>query len=102
MSFDYRENDDYGLSLEKERLDVTRTSLHFKFRDEKRNIYEFTLPAQIGRGLFSVVKRFYKRESYSYIDIPITLQTEEGNYRRIFRGIIDGGSREIIYSRLAS
>ena len=101
VPFDRYEKDEHRISVEKQRLDITRNSLHFVFRDTKRNIFEFTLPAQVGRGLIDVVRRFYKGAAFSYIDIPTVIETEEGSFRRIFRATIDSESRRIIHRRLA-
>jgi len=100
VEFDIKRKDDYGIWIKKNVLDITERSLHFEFIDENNNILEFTLPVVVGRGLLDVVRKFYRREAFSYIDIPVTLEAEGGELRRIFKAVIGRRSRETIHRRL--
>lgn len=100
LAFRPTRKDEYNIQLEKTELDITETSLHFRFRDMDRNILEFTLPRTVGRGLVDTLRKFYKKRAFSYIDIPVILKTREGTLRRIFQASISPDSRDIIDRRL--
>ena len=59
-------------------------NIHFRFNFQNSN-FEFTLPSSTGRYLIDAIENTYKSKPFGYIDIPIELKTEDGNYRRIFR-----------------
>jgi len=100
LPFRITTRDDYNIQLTKTELDIRERSLHFKFRDMDQNILEFTLPRTVGYSLIDTLRRFYKKKAFSYIDIPVIVKTEEGSVRRIFKGVINPDSRQIITRRL--
>jgi len=59
-------------------------NVNFRFHFQDYN-FEFTLPSSTGRYLINAIENTYKGKPFGFIDIPIELKTEDGNYRRIFR-----------------
>ena len=68
----------------KEYRQEEKNNIHFRFNFQNSN-FEFTLPSSTGGYLIDAIEDTYKGKPFGYVDIPIELKTEDGNYRRIFR-----------------
>lgn len=57
-------------------------NFRFHFRDSN---FEFTLPSHTSENLIEAIETSYEGRPFGFIDLPIELKTDNGNFRRVFR-----------------